>query len=72
MRKAIMQPKQYQAALDELGLNHLQAADFLGIDERTSRRWSKKVSRIPRATKLLLTYMVRAGLTPADVEAVDR
>lgn len=33
---------EYRAAIARLGLSQVQAATFLGIGERTSRRWAQK------------------------------
>jgi len=35
-----MTPTQYRAAIKLLGLSQVKAGKFLGVNERTSRRWA--------------------------------
>jgi transcriptional regulator with XRE-family HTH domain len=62
-----MTPNQYRAAIKKLGLSQRQAGSFLGVDERTSRRYASGEVDIPHATALLLQLMVRLELTPEGV-----
>jgi hypothetical protein len=61
-------PKQYAEAITRLGLSQRSAGKFLGVDERTSRKWVAGDSRIPESVALLLRLMVRLKLTPDDVK----
>jgi len=61
-----MTAKQYQAAIDAIGLSQRSAAKFLGVHERTSRKWIAG-GPIPEPVALLLRYMVRHKLTPQDI-----
>jgi hypothetical protein len=56
---------QYRAALERLGLSQRAAGPFLGVDERTSRRWA--ADGPPESVAKLLRLMVKLNLTPADV-----
>jgi hypothetical protein len=58
---------QYRTALDRLGLTQADAARFLGVGGRTSRRWASE-GGIPPAIALLLRLMIRLGLRPKDVK----
>jgi DNA-binding transcriptional regulator YiaG len=62
-----MTPKQYAAAIEDLGLSQRAAGAFLGVDERTSRRWVLGESAIPESAAKLLRLMVRLKLSPDDV-----
>lgn len=62
-----MTPKQYAEAIQRLGLSQRGAARFLGVDERTSRKWIAGDARIPESVALLLRLMVRLNLGPDDV-----
>jgi hypothetical protein len=62
-----MTPKQYIEAIDRLGLSQRSAGKFLGVDERTSRRWVAGESAIPEAVAKLLRLMVRLKLPPDEV-----
>lgn len=62
-----MSPKQYAEAISRLGLSQRAAGKFLGVDERTSRKWIAGDSRIPEAVGKLLRLMVRLDLTPNEV-----
>lgn len=63
-----MTPKQYADAIERLSLSQRGAAKFLGIDERTSRKWIAGDARIPESAAKLLRLMVRLKLKPDDVE----
>ena len=61
-----MTGKQYLAALKALGLSQRSGAKFLGVNERTSRRWATDgPSWEPVA--ILLRFMLRDGRTPQDI-----
>ena len=62
-----MTPKQYEEAIDRLGLSQRKAGPFLGVNERTSRKWVAGESRIPDAVAKLLRLMVRLKLKPDEV-----
>jgi DNA-binding transcriptional regulator YiaG len=63
-----MTPAQYAFAISRLGLSQRAAGKFLGVDERTSRKWIAGHSRIPEAVGKLLRLMVRLKLQPQEVE----
>lgn len=50
-----MTPAQYRAELKRLGLSVRGARHFLGVSERTSRRWANGVHRIPKSAAMTLT-----------------
>ena len=62
-----MTPKQYAEAIESLGLSQRGAGKFLGVDERTSRKWIAGDARIPESVALLLRLMVRLKLKPDQV-----
>lgn len=62
-----MTPKQYTHVIAALGLSQRAAGAFLGVDERTSRRWVSGDSAIPESVAKLLRLMVHLGLKPEDV-----
>jgi len=61
-------PTQYADAIERLGLTQRAAGEFLGIDERQSRRWIAGDARIPEAVAKLLRLMIRLKLTCDDVK----
>ncbi len=63
-----MTPKQYADAIERLGLSQRGAGRFLGVDERTSRKWIAGDARIPESAAKLLRLMVRLKIKPEDVE----
>ena len=63
-----MTPKQYAEAIERLGLSQRGAGKFLGVDERTSRKWIAGDARIPESAAKLLRLMVKLKLKPDDVE----
>jgi DNA-binding transcriptional regulator YiaG len=62
-----MTPNQYINAIAALGLSQRAAGAFLGVDERTSRRWVSGDSAIPESVSKLLRLMIRLKLEPEDV-----
>lgn len=63
-----MTPNQYRAAIEMLGLSQRGAGSFLGVDERTSRRWALGEATIPESVAKLLRLMVKLDLKPEDVK----
>lgn len=61
-----MTAKQYVAALEALGMTQRGAARFLGIDERTSRRWANNEQDVHLSVALLLRVMVESKITPEE------
>jgi hypothetical protein len=67
-RQRKQRAKTYRAMLDALGLNQLAAAKFLGVNERTSRRYASGDWPLPRATALLLRIMAARRISPEKAE----
>ena len=63
-----MTPKQYQAAIDRLGLSQRASAALVGVNERQVRKWVAGEARIPEAVGKLLRLMIRLEVDPADVK----
>lgn len=63
-----MTANQYRTAIEKLGLSQRGAAAFLGVDERTSRRWALDEIPVPDSVAKLLRLMVRLKLKPEDVD----
>jgi hypothetical protein len=61
-----MTSTQYRAALDRLDLTQGEAAEFLGINIRTSSNYATG-KPIPLAVAKLLRLMVRLKLKPNDI-----
>jgi hypothetical protein len=61
--------KQFQAAIDRLGLSQLGAARLLGADGRTARRWSLGERSVPPAVAILLKLLIAGKVTQDDIEA---
>jgi hypothetical protein len=57
----------YEHSIARLGLSQRAAGKFLGVDERTSRRWIAGDSAPPESVAKLLRLMVRLNLSPTDV-----
>jgi len=63
-----MTAMQYRTAIEKLGLSQRGAAQFLGVDERTSRRWALGEAQVPESVAMLLRLMIRLKLKPDDVK----
>jgi hypothetical protein len=60
---------EYRALIDALGLTQVGAGEFLGVGDRTSRRYAGG-GPIPGPVIILLRYMARKKLKPEDVSAI--
>jgi DNA-binding transcriptional regulator YiaG len=58
---------QYRRTLEKLGLSQVQAAAFLGVDPRTSRRWALDEATVPIAVAKLLRLMAARHIRPEEV-----
>jgi len=54
-----MTPEAFRASLARLKLSQLGAADVLGVDGRTVRRWAAGDVGIPNAVRILLILFER-------------
>jgi len=59
-----MSPRQYERTIRQLGLDQAKVGRFLGISERTSRRYISGDTEIPTAVALLLRCCVAHNITP--------
>lgn len=67
-----MTPKQYQAAIDRLGLSQLGAARLFGADGRTSRRWASGERAVPETIAILLRLLLAGKIIPENIEQARR
>jgi hypothetical protein len=63
-----MSPAQYRKAIAALGLNQTEAAHFLGVTPRQSRRYAAGDRDIPEATVKLLKLMIERKIKPEELE----
>ena len=63
-----MTPERYAHAIEKLGLSQVKAAEFLGYDPRTSRRWISGDLAIPKVVAMLLELMIKTKTEPDKVE----
>ncbi|TWA89592.1 hypothetical protein FBZ96_11960 [Bradyrhizobium stylosanthis] len=64
-----MTPKQFQAAIDRLGLSQVGAARLVGADPRTARRWVAGERSVPEPVAIILRLMLAGKITVGDVAA---
>lgn len=64
-----MTAKQFQAALDRLGLSQVGAARLFGADPRTARRWALGERSIPESVAILLRLMLAGKITANDIQS---
>jgi hypothetical protein len=62
-----MTKAEYRRAIEALGLNQVQAGKFLGISDRTSRRWAAGTRPVFPTVEILLRYMLRRRISPKAV-----
>lgn len=65
-----MTAKQFQAAIDRLGLSQLGAARLIDADGRTARRWALGERSVPPAVAILLRLLVAGKITTDDIDNV--
>lgn len=63
-----MTAKQFQSAIDRLGLSQLGAARLLGADGRTARRWALGERSVPETVAILLRLLMAGKITTDDIE----
>jgi len=61
---AAISPAEYERLLAALGLNQSSGARFLGISDRTSRRYVAGEAEVPAASVKLLRLMLHLRLGP--------
>ena len=62
-----MTVKQFQAAIDRLGLSQVGAAKLFGADPRTARRWALGERSIPESVAILLRLMLAGKISADDI-----
>lgn len=63
-----MTPRQFQSAIDRLGLSQVKAAKLVEVDPRTARKWVQGVNRVPECVAILLRLMLAGKVTIEDIE----
>ena len=66
-----MTAKQFQAAIDRLGLSQVGVARLLGSDPRTARRWALGERSVPDSVGILLHLMLAGKITVDDVDVAS-
>lgn len=66
-----MTAKQFQSAINRLGLSQVGAARLFGSDPRTARRWALGERSIPEPIAILLRLMLAGKITATDIEAAQ-
>jgi DNA-binding transcriptional regulator YiaG len=64
-----MTPKQFQAAIDRLGLSQVGAARLVGADPRTARKWAAGNNKVPECVAILLRLLIAGKITTGDIDA---
>lgn len=57
----------YRKAIEALRCSQLEAAELLGVDERTSRRWANDERDVPAPVARFLRYLVATKKSGASV-----
>ncbi len=66
-----MTAKQFQAAIDRLGLSQVGAARLVGADPRTARRWALGERSVPGPVAIILRLMLAGKITADDIRAAQ-
>jgi hypothetical protein len=62
-----MTAKQFQNAIDRLGLSQVGAARLVGADPRTARRWALGERSVPEAVAIILRLMLAGKISADDI-----
>jgi len=60
----MMSPAQYRWYIKALGMSQAGAGRYLGVSERTSRRFARGEAEVPVSMVLLLRALYQYGLDP--------
>jgi hypothetical protein len=66
-KRQLLHNTEYQRALHAIGWQQIEAADFFGIDKRTSRRYVDGSATVPKPLLYALRLAVHTRLSKADV-----
>lgn len=58
-----MTPRQFKAAINELGLSQGRAAKLCGFHARTAKRWAGGQRKVPETVAIVLRLMLAGVLT---------
>jgi hypothetical protein len=67
-----MSPKQFQTAIDRLGIPQTGWARLTERDPRTVRKWVAGTNRIPPEAAILLRLMLAGKITADDVNGARK
>lgn len=67
-----MTAKQFQAAIDRLGLSQLGAARLFGADGRTARRWALGERSVPEPVAIILRLLLAGKITTDDIDSARK
>ena len=59
-----MKGQEYAKRIDALGLNQVESAIMLGVNDRTVRRWIADDAPIPHPVAIVLTLMRKCKIRP--------
>jgi DNA-binding transcriptional regulator YiaG len=59
-----MTPRQFKAAIKQLGLSQAAAGRYLDVSERTANRYAKGMAKIPGPSAILLRLLIQLNLKP--------
>lgn len=62
-----MSGEQYRQALEALDITQGRAAQLLGVDARTSRKWATGEREVPPTAARFLRLLIILGLSPEKV-----
>lgn len=62
-----MTAKQFQNAIDRLGLSQVGAAKLVGADPRTARRWALGERSVPESVAIILRLMLAGKISVDDI-----
>ena len=62
-----MTAEEFEQAIDQVNLSQIEAAEFFGVNERSSRRWISGQHAVPQSVAMLLRVMVNNNITPEQI-----
>lgn len=65
-----MTPNDYRTAIGSLGLTQAGAAQLLGVDARTSRKWANGEREVPPTAARFLRLLIAKGISAEEAMTI--
>ena len=67
-----MTARQFEIAIEKLGLSQVASAQLVGHDPRSARRWVADERKVPATVEIVMRLLLARKIKPNDLEEVMR